>query len=68
MLRSIDGTSSRPKSSKSDKQVQNSVTYGMRTRPPSSKRKLGVTRQLHKFPCEICERIIIKQHLWDMNR
>ena len=68
MLRSIDGVNSRPVSASNGKKIVDSGTYGLRTRPPSSKRKLGQTRSLHKFPCEICEKILLKQHVWDINR
>jgi hypothetical protein len=54
MLRSIDGT--------------NNGAFGIRTRPPSSKRKLGKTRSSHKIPCPICEKALLKQHVWDLNK
>lgn len=64
MLRTIDGTTARPSSGSA-----NLGTYGVRTRPPSSsKRKLGQTRNSHKIPCAICEKNLIKQHVWDLNR
>ena len=63
MLRSIDGiNTSRPPSG------SNTGAYGIRTRPPSSKRKLGQTRNLHKIPCAICEKALLKQHVWDLNK
>jgi hypothetical protein len=68
MLRSVEGMNSRPVSVASEKKALNSATYGLRTRPPSTKRKLGQTRSLHKFPCEICEKILVKQHVWDVNK
>ena len=47
----------------------NSVTYGMRTRPPSTpQRKLGRTRKFHKFNCEICEKAQLKKHIWDISK
>ncbi|UJR09441.1 hypothetical protein I4U23_013681 [Adineta vaga] len=33
----------------------------------SSTRKLGRTRTQHKFPCEICEKLLIKRHVWDLS-
>lgn len=37
------------------------------TRAKSATRKLGRTRTQHKFPCEICEKLLIKRHVWDLN-
>ncbi|CAF2139808.1 unnamed protein product [Rotaria magnacalcarata] len=37
----------------------------VRTR--SATRKLGRTRTQHNFPCEICEKLLIKRHVWDLN-
>lgn len=36
-------------------------------RTASATRKLGRTRTQHKFPCEICEKLLIKRHVWDLN-
>jgi hypothetical protein len=36
-------------------------------RSSSATRKLGRTRTQHQFPCEICEKLLIKRHLWDLN-
>ncbi|CAF1484672.1 unnamed protein product [Adineta ricciae] len=33
----------------------------------SGTRKLGRTRTQHKFPCEICEKLLIKRHVWDLS-
>lgn len=33
----------------------------------SATRKLGRTRTQHKFPCEICEKLLIKRHVWDLS-
>ena len=76
MLQSIDGTnpnkrpsSVQPHTQKDQKYNMNSVTYGMRTRPPSTPpRKLGKTRGYHKFPCDICEKAQIKKHIWEINK
>jgi hypothetical protein len=35
-------------------------------RATSATRKLGRTRTQHRFPCEICERLMIKRHVWDL--
>ncbi|CAF1367172.1 unnamed protein product [Adineta steineri] len=37
------------------------------TRSLSVPRKLGYTRTQHKFPCEICEKLLIKRHVWDLS-
>ena len=36
-------------------------------RAVSATRKLGRTRTQHQFPCEICEKLLIKRHVWDLN-
>lgn len=36
-------------------------------RTGSGTRKLGRTRTQHNFPCEICEKLLIKRHVWDLN-
>ncbi len=36
-------------------------------RASSATRKLGRTRTQHKFPCEICEKLLIKRHVWDLS-
>lgn len=36
-------------------------------RSASAPRKLGRTRTQHHFPCEICEKLLIKRHVWDLN-
>lgn len=35
-------------------------------RTASATRKLGRTRTQHQFPCEICEKLLIKRHVWDL--
>ena len=35
-------------------------------RASSATRKLGRTRTQHKFPCEVCEKLLIKRHVWDL--
>jgi len=38
-------------------------------RTNSAARKLGRTRNPHKrIPCEICEKQLIKNHVWSLNR
>lgn len=37
-------------------------------RAASATRKLGRTRTQHRFPCEICEKLLIKRHVWDLSR
>ena len=37
-------------------------------RASSATRKLGRTRNQHRFPCEICEKLLIKRHVWDLSR
>ncbi|CAF1127005.1 unnamed protein product [Rotaria sp. Silwood1] len=36
-------------------------------RTASATRKLGRTRTQHQFPCEICEKLLIKRHVWDLS-
>lgn len=36
-------------------------------RASSATRKLGRTRTQHRFPCEICEKLLIKRHVWDLS-
>ncbi len=36
-------------------------------RSGSATRKLGRTRTQHQFPCEICEKLLIKRHVWDLS-
>ncbi|CAF2704610.1 unnamed protein product [Rotaria sp. Silwood2] len=36
-------------------------------RTSSATRKLGRTRTQHQFPCEICEKLLIKRHVWDLS-
>jgi len=36
-------------------------------RGSSAIRKLGRTRTQHQFPCEICEKLLIKRHVWDLS-
>ena len=36
-------------------------------RTTSATRKLGRTRTQHQFPCEICEKLLIKRHVWDLS-
>jgi len=36
-------------------------------RVASGTRKLGRTRTQHQFPCEICEKLLIKRHVWDLS-
>ena len=28
-------------------------------------RKLGTTRSSHLFPCEVCEKMLVKKHFWE---
>jgi hypothetical protein len=38
-------------------------------RTNSATRKLGRTRHLHqRIPCEICEKELIKRHVWNLSR
>jgi hypothetical protein len=38
-------------------------------RPHSTTRKLGRTRTPHqRIPCEICEKEMIKRHVWSLNQ
>jgi hypothetical protein len=38
-------------------------------RTKSATRKLGRTRNPHRrIPCEICEKELIKRHIWNLNR
>lgn len=39
------------------------------SRTNSATRKLGRTRNPHKrIPCEICEKALIKHHVWNLSR
>jgi hypothetical protein len=50
---------------------QNTVFKQAPAPPPvrvsSATRKLGRTRTQHQFPCEICEKLLIKRHVWDLS-
>jgi hypothetical protein len=37
-------------------------------RTSSATRKLGRTRTHQQIPCEICEKELIKQHVWNLTR
>jgi hypothetical protein len=43
-----------------------SANCSLRSRPVSSTtRKLGITRNLHRQNCEICDKMLVKQHMWN---
>lgn len=46
----------------------NSVrTNSFRVQTPQT-RKLGTTRNLHLFPCDVCEKMLVKKSLWEIDK
>lgn len=74
IINKIDGRLSRPISVQSNRSKSISRTqtpqiqFNPRPQTSTKTRKLGKTRISHKFPCAICEKLMVRQELDDMSR